>query len=45
MNLLYEDKKHYIFLKETLGKRTKDLSWDCYGGLIVDNYSSLLKAD
>ena len=45
MNLLYEDKKHYIFLKEKLGKRTKNLSWDRYGGLIIDNYSSLLKAD
>lgn len=45
MNLLYEDKKHYIFLKETLSKLIKNLSWDRYGGLIVDTYSSLLKAD
>jgi len=45
MNLLYEDKKHYIFLKEKVLKHGKDLSWDRYGDLIIDRYSSLLKAD
>ena len=45
MNLLYEDKKHYIFLKESLTKQAKQLSWDRYGDSIVDRYSSLLKAD
>jgi glycosyltransferase involved in cell wall biosynthesis len=45
MNFLYEDKKHYIFLKEKIAKEIKELSWDRYGDLIVDQYSNLLKAD
>jgi glycosyltransferase involved in cell wall biosynthesis len=45
MNFLYEDKKHYIVLKEVISKERKDLSWDRYGQLIIDKYGSLLKAD
>ena len=45
MNFLYEDKKHYIVLKEVIVKERKDLSWNRYGQLIIDKYGSLLKAD
>jgi glycosyltransferase involved in cell wall biosynthesis len=45
MNFLYENKKHYIVLKEAILKERKDLSWDRYGQLIIDKYGSLLKAD
>ena len=44
MNFLYEDKKHYISLKESIVKKREDLSWDHYGELIIDRYGSLLKA-
>jgi glycosyltransferase involved in cell wall biosynthesis len=44
MNFLYEDKKHYIFLKERIAKQREGLSWDHYGELIIDRYGSLLKA-